>query len=179
VNIIEVNMLIGITGAIGSGKTLYMTRCLYKEGARNPDVRIATNYKLNNIKHDIIKASELFSLKQSLKDTVLGIDEMHIFMDCRDSLKLTNKMLTHFILQTRHLGVQLYFTTQDISQVDIRLRRMLDYLVYMSKTMHDGWFRLRIIDYTDVMQIKQTKQVFHGKDYYDLYDTTEIININD
>lgn len=170
-------MLIAITGAIGSGKTLYMTRCLYREKMKNYDVRIITNYNVN-FEHETIDAKELFDLKTTLKNSKLGIDEMHIFMDCRDSLKMTNKKMTHFILQTRHLGVDLYFTTQDISQVDIRLRRMIDYLVHCSKTEFEDIFKITIVDYTDIMNIKRNEFLFNGKPYYDLYDTTELIDIS-
>ena len=168
-------MLIGICGSLGSGKTLYMTRCLYKEYFKNTEREIATNYKLKGIPHRYIYASELFDMKKSLSNMILGIDEMHIFLDCRASTK--NKEMTHFILQTRHLGMNLYFTTQDISQVDIRLRRMLDILVYCTKTYIDGYFKIKIIDYRDTMDIRSNTFIFDGRPYYDLYDTTEIIDI--
>lgn len=168
-------MLIGVTGALGSGKTLFMTRCLYKEYAKNNDKKIVTNYKLINIPHRFIVAKELFDLKSSLQDTILGVDEMHIFMDCRESIK--NKQMTHFILQTRHLGVHLYFTTQDISQVDIRLRRMLDVLVYCTQTHMDDFFKIKIIDYRDTLNITTNTFIFDGSSYYDMYDTREIVDI--
>jgi hypothetical protein len=171
-------MLIAITGPIGGGKTCFQTRCLYREKMKRPNARIVTNYKLNNIKHEYIDAKELFEMKEQLKNTILGIDEMHIFMDCRDSLKFTNKMMTHFILQTRHLGVHMYFTTQDISQVDIRLRRMLDLLAYCTKSVYQDWFKIKLIDYRDVLNIQTNEFMFNGRPYYDLYDTTEIIDIN-
>jgi len=168
-------MLIGIAGALGSGKTLFMTRCLYKEWLKDIDKKIATNYNLNGIPHRFIVAKELFDLKQSLQNTILGIDEMHIFLDCRESHK--NKQMTHFILQTRHLGVHLYFTTQDISQVDVRLRRMLDVLAYCTKTHIDNFFKVKIIDYRDTLNITTNTFIFDGSPYYDMYDTREIIDI--
>jgi hypothetical protein len=170
-------MLIGITGSLGSGKTLYMTRCLYKEKLKREDCRLITNYKLNEVPFEYIDASELFEMKEKLKNTIIGIDEFHIFLDSRSSLTKKSKLLTYFILQSRHLGVHLYFTTQDIGQVDIRLRRMLDLLVYCRKTYVDDYFKIRLIDYRDTMDIKQNEFIFHGQPYYDLYDTTEIVDI--
>lgn len=168
-------MLIGIAGALGSGKTLFMTRCLYKEHKKNVNKDIATNYNLHGIKYRFIDAKELFDLKKSLQDTILGIDEMHIFLDCRDASR--NKQMTHFILQTRHLGVHLYFTTQDISQVDIRLRRMLDILVYCTQTHIENFFKVKIIDYRDTLSITANTFIFDGSPYYDMYDTRELIDI--
>jgi hypothetical protein len=169
-------MLIGITGPIGSGKTLFMTRCIYKEKMRRPEVNVATNYKLNGIDFKFINASDLFDIKQQLKDTILGIDEFHIFLDSRSFMKPSNQQLTHFILQTRHLGVNLYFTTQDISQVDLRLRRQLDFLAYCSPTPYENYFKVKIVDYRDVLNIHTNDFVYDGSPYYDLFDTTEIID---
>lgn len=170
-------LIVGVVGSIGSGKTCMMSRCLYQEKLRNPSARICTNYKLE-FEHEYINAQELFDMKNSLKNTILGIDEMHIFLDSRSSMLKDNKKMTHFVLQTRHLGVQLYFTTQDIGQVDIRLRRMLDYMLYMTRTEWENIFRCTIIDYTDVININKTTFFIDLSPYYDLYDTTEIIDIN-
>jgi len=175
--------LIGITGAIGGGKTVYMTRCSYKEYVRNKEqidngeIELVTNYKLNCIPFRYINADELFSIKTSLKNCRLFIDEMHIFMDSRSSFSKTVKQLTHFILQTRHLGVHLYFTTQDIGQVDIRLRRQLDILAYCSQTQYQDYFRVKTVDYRDVLNIRKNEFVYNARPYYQLYDTTEIIDI--
>jgi hypothetical protein len=169
-------MLIGITGSLGGGKTLYMTRCLYKEKQSRGNARVISNYKLN-FPFEFIEATEIFEMKESLKNTIMGIDEFHIFLDCRKSSNKKNTLLTYFILQTRHLGVHLYFTTQDIGQVDVRLRRMLDILVYCQKLHIPDYFKLRIYDYRDTMNITQSQHLFYGKPYYDLYDTTEIIDI--
>ena len=169
-------MLIGITGPIGSGKTLFMTRCLYKVAIRRPDANIATNYNLVNIPFSFIDASDLFDIKNQLKNTNIGIDEFHIFLDSRSFMKPSNQQLTHFILQTRHLGVNLYFTTQDISQVDIRLRRQLDFLAYCTQTVYENYFRVKMIDYRDVLNVRSNDFVYYGAPYYYLYDTTEIID---
>jgi hypothetical protein len=171
-----VNMLVGITGPIGSGKTLFMTRCIYKEKVRRPNAEVATNYKLNRIPFRYINASDLFDIKAQLKDAILGIDEFHIFLDSRAFMKPSNQQLTHFILQTRHLGVNLYFTTQDISQVDIRLRKQLDFLAYCTQTMYEGFFRVKVIDYRDVLNVRTNDFIYNGAQYYYLYDTTEIID---
>jgi len=169
-------LLIAVTGPIGSGKTLYMTRCIYREKINRPDVAVATNYKLVGIDFKYINASDLFDIKQQLKDTILGIDEFHIFLDSRAFMKPSNQQLTHFILQTRHLGVNLYFTTQDISQVDLRLRRQLDFLAYCTSTPYENYFKVKVVDYRDVLNIHSNDFIYDGSPYYDLYDTTEIID---
>ena len=169
-------MLIAITGPIGSGKTLFMTRCLYREKLKNPDVKIATNYRLNNIPFTFLNASDLFDIKNQLTNTTMGIDEFHIFLDSRSFMKPSNQQLTHFILQTRHLGVNLYFTTQDISQVDIRLRKQIDFLAYCSHTIYENFFRIKLIDYRDVLNITQNEFIYNAQPYYDMYDTREIID---
>jgi len=176
-------MIIAIVGAIGSGKTLFMTRCAYKEYIKNKErvenkhVQIITNYKLKGIPFRTIKANEMFELKSTLINSRMFIDEMHIFMDSRSSQSSNNKALTHFILQTRHLDTHLYFTTQDIGQVDIRLRRQLDLLVHTAKTAYEGLYKITIYDYTDMMNITNVVKVYDGRNYYNMYDTKEIIDI--
>jgi hypothetical protein len=70
----------------------------------------------------------------------------------------------------------LYFTTQDISQVDIRLRKQLDFLAYCTQTIYQDFFKVKMIDYRDVLNIRTNTFVYNGAQYYDLYDTTEIID---
>jgi hypothetical protein len=168
-----------VTGPIGSGKTLFMTRCLYREKLRRPDCTIATNYKLNGIDFKYLNASDLFDIKSQLQNTNIGIDEFHIFLDSRAFMKPSNQQLTHFILQTRHLGVNLYFTTQDISQVDIRLRKQLDFLAYCTQTVYEKYFRVKLIDYRDVLNVRTNDFIYDGTPYYDLYDTREIIDFTE
>lgn len=143
---------------------------------RRPEVTIATNYKLNKIDFRYVSTHDLFDIKSQLKDTILGIDEFHIFLDSRAFMKPSNQQLTHFILQTRHLGVNLYFTTQDISQVDIRLRKQLDFLAYCTPTYYEGYFKVKILDYRDVLNVRSNDFIYNGSLYYDLYDTREIID---
>jgi hypothetical protein len=154
-----------------------MTRCIYREKVKNPLVKVATNYRLNGIEFEFINARDLFEIKNTLKDMILGIDEFHIFMDSRAFMKPSNQQLTHFILQTRHLGVNLYFTTQDISQVDIRLRKQIDFLAYCSGTHIEGVFKVKMVDYRDVLNVRSNDFIYNGRPYYDMYDTTEIIDI--
>jgi len=196
-------MIIGIVGSIGSGKTLLQTRMAYKEYFANKEsvdnwynnyklsekldeehiieplteCQIVTNYKLKEIPYRYINGDELFNIKSSLKNARLFIDEMHMFMDSRSHANKTVKALTHFILQTRHLGVILYFTTQDIGQVDIRLRKQVDILMYCSETDYKNIFRVKKIDYRDIMNIKTHTFYYNGSVYFPFYDTTEIIDI--
>lgn len=196
-------MIIGIVGSIGSGKTLLQTRMAYKEYIANKksvdtwynnyllskkleekhvikpleECQIVTNYKLQKIPYRYISGDELFNIKSSLKNARLFIDEMHMFMDSRSHANKSVKALTHFILQTRHLGVMLYFTTQDIGQVDIRLRKQVDILMYCSETQWENIFRVKKIDYRDIMNIKTNEFYYNGSVYFPFYDTTEIIDI--
>jgi len=151
----------------------------YEEHVIEPltECQIVTNYKLKQIPYRYINADELFSIKSSLKNARLFIDEMHMFMDSRSHANASVKALTHFILQTRHLGVILYFTTQDIGQVDIRLRKQVDILMYCSETDYKNIFRVKKIDYRDIMNIKTHTFYYNGSVYFPFYDTTEIIDI--
>lgn len=170
-------MLTGITGGLGSGKTLFMTVLGYLEALNGREV--LANYHLA-FKYDYLKLSDILNKikdKEQLNNVVMLIDEMHIAFDARSSMSDRNKYGSYFVLQTRKRDVHLYFTTQSIWQVDVRIRENLDRLVACEK-LGDDIFRLNVMDYTK--DPPKTRSVcMHGKRFYPLYDTREIIDITD
>jgi len=105
------------------------------------------------------------------------IDEMHIAFDARSSMSDRNKYGSYFVLQTRKRDVHLYFTTQSIWQVDVRVRENLDRIVACEK-LGDDLFKLNIMDYTTDPPTSR-RICMNGRIFYNLYDTKEIIDIAD
>jgi len=135
-------MIIGFIGGIGSSKTLSMTELCYKDFIKGS--RIFTNYGLRFGKNNRIEylTAEFFDdyakSGLDLNKAFIAIDEAHVFIDSRNSLSKRNKVMMRFVTQSRKRGVTLGYTTQDISvmnfkqhgQVDLRLRKLTDYLVF-------------------------------------------------
>jgi Zonular occludens toxin (Zot) len=135
---------------------------------------VMSNYGLK-FPHDKLDAKRLVHMGTDLQNCVMALDEIHVLIDSRSSMSERNKMLSYFILQTRKRNVVLFYTTQDRSQVDVRLRRNTDYFVYCKRvgkneflySIHDGLTDRRI------GRLLYTKK--HSEAVYSLYDTTETI----
>lgn len=153
---------------MGGGKTLFMTSRGYRKYLAGYSVK--ANYGVR-FPHEKLNAKSLEEMGADLQDCVILGDEFHILIDSRDSMKKRNKTISYFILQTRKRGVHLYFTTQDEGQVDIRLRRMVDYWVYCRR-IGKHHFRYRIYNRRGR---KLGTLILDGRKYYRLFDTTETI----
>jgi len=176
-----IDMIIGIEGGLGSGKTLMMTRYLIKDFLAGHT--IYSNFHLNEIKYkliDVMKILEDSTKGAALQDVSIGIDEITIFADCRSSMRKMNKVFSYFILQTRKRNVTLYYTTQDVSMVDIRLRRHTDIYVCADKVKDkndkyiDDIRKYTIFDNRDKITRIYTQYLDISK-YYKFYNTNEVI----
>ena len=134
--------IIGIEGGIGTGKTLtlayYGITDLLKGkrifsiitfrniGKLQQNVTYLTKDEFKNM-INLIKEKK-FSM---INSTVL-IQEAHNYIDSRTSMFKDNRMISYWILQSRHTGegsCDIVYDTQEFTQVDIRLRRNTDYFL--------------------------------------------------
>lgn len=184
-------MIIGLIGARGSGKTLTMTKFLYNDYVNG--AKIFTNYGLRFGRKSsamIVPLDRKFfdDYRQSnfnINNASIGIDEAHVFIDSRSSMSRKNKMFSRFITQSRKRDVNLYYTTQDISmetfltsgQVDLRLRKLTDYLVFCRFVKIDS--NCYVVNEWYKQGLFMNRKVFHGNEYFRRYDTREIIDIDD
>lgn len=165
-------MIIGFVGKVGSGKTLLMTYFLYKYF--NRDWRIMTNYGLK-FKHQKAIFETFQDLHIDLKHVGLGIDEIHLWMDSRTSMKKRNRVFSYFITQSRKRNLIFYWTSQRFGQVDKRLRENTDYLFSCKKVKRGNTVYIKAT-MTDMDNGKTRKVVVRGNPIFDLYDTHEIVN---
>ena len=134
--------IIGIEGGIGTGKTLtgvHVTLQDLEDGKRiysnvrfkniTPEQRRRITYlnaeTINNI-FEKVKKKEL-----DLTNSTIFLQEMHNYMDSRNSGTAKNKVLSYWILQSRHTGkgsCDIIYDTQELRQVDLRLRNNTDHI---------------------------------------------------
>ncbi len=181
-----------ITGTLGSGKTLLMTKLLKDKFDRKHS--IYSNYNLN-FKFEVITKEHIKNYgKWDYNDCCIGIDELQVMLDSRTSMSAKNKILSYWFLQTRKRNVHLYFTTQFSDQVEKRLRRIVDIWIECNKIVakdkkkkvivNEKGETVYIISYT-IMLLKNRKlqkpikKFLIANKYYDLYDTNEIIAFED
>jgi len=189
-------MIISIIGNKGDGKTLFMTKCLVDY--KTQENYIYSNYKLSKIKHNILNVNMLQDFQnnnKNLENTLIGIDEAHIFLDSRNFMSKKNKTIGYFLLQSRKRKIKCFLTFQKINQIDIRLRQNTSFFVFCNSYEIVGQKLVKLIEGEPLFDEKNViiiydiwktdkinnfefvgKNCFYAKDYYNYYDTNEIIN---
>lgn len=181
-------MIILFIGTVGGGKTVSMTYegyQYYKKG-----MKIFSNYHLS-YPHELLtkkRFDEMIEDNEQLQDAVIMLDELHIWLDSRNSMQGKNKAMTYFVLQTRKRNVRLLGTTQHFDQVDKRFRNSVDILVFCrninnttSLVQNDGLKDTYIhqeftFQWTDK---KNRHRIIHANPLFKLYDTREIVSFTD
>ena len=163
---------------MGSSKTLSMVRQAYEYYLDG--FKILSNMKLN-FPHTIITSKTLTDFaknQEGLYNTVLLLDELHIFMDSRRSASRKNLLTSYLILQTRKMKVKLLGTTQHRHQIDRRVRDNTDIFIDCEKmeipTKIDGNPVLLMTNHIHTRESYE-KIRFIGNKYFKLYNTEEII----
>jgi len=175
-------MIIGIEGGLGSGKTLLVVRYLLKDYFNKQ--AIYANFGLKKIKYTKLNVMDILELDKegfNLNDLSVAIDEITVFADCRTSMKKMNRFLSYFILQTRKRNVTMYYTTQDINMVDLRLANHTDIRVLAEKIekpeggYYEDYRRYTIYDLRDLRHFRWKQFTLNITKYYKYYDTYEVI----
>ncbi len=180
-------MIVGIIGKRGTGKTITMAKTvmdMLKKGKT-----VYTNFHINKKAipkkyHSKIKLldSDFFKNYKDFKlyNCALFIDEIYVYIDSRSSMSKRNILWSYFINQTRKRDVDLYFTTQFFRQVELRLRENTEIFIFpqIIKQKNDIFIVNKIFSYGDTLK-KIGREVFKGNDYFDVYDTDEIISFDD
>ena len=174
------NLVIGIKGIKGSGKTLLLTWLLYKDYVLGK--KIYTNFEVF-FPHEIIDIQKMVTLNVDLQNAVIGIDELHMICDSRRSGKKQNILMTYFVLQSRHRSVNFYYTTQHDGQVDKRIRENTDMNMICENLYIDSdgdglndMFRIIVQD-RRFRPIKFSQKILYGKPLFKMYNSDYLVDI--
>src|SRR4030042_6288578 len=130
------NTVIGIFGYKGSFKTTVLTFLLHEDFLALSDRKVFSNYKLS-FKFDWLKAEELILDIDKFNNTIIGIDELHEYADSRNSSSFQNRLISSFFLQSRHTNSNVYYTSQYEDQIDKRIIRITDIIIYCNNLYTD------------------------------------------
>ena len=175
-------------GNKGAGKTCLCT--LFAAEGSKKNRTIYSNYWLA-FPHYPIDLQYLMDNPDILRDAMLLIDEATLWTDCRDSGSEKNKVFSYLMLQGRHRKIDVIMTTQQVSMLDIRIRRNMDYLYECQAWKSDpytGGLRKATIEEidgrevdrifvraTDFTQEVESAFMFDPAPYFPLYDSDEWI----
>lgn len=170
--------IVGVIGAMGSGKTLFATSLAFK---LKDNYKIMTNYEVS-FRDDVITPDKMGAFFDRVNkvndDTLMIIDEFHIFTDSRLSSSRHNILMSYFITQTRKQNIQLIYTTQQFGQVDVRVRDNTDLLaipnynpkhdimtvIYLKRNWFSGQF-----------EFSHYKRFNNLKPIFDTYNTKQLM----
>lgn len=120
-------VLVAIVGELGAGKTLGLTHVLkkrYDEGKT-----IYANYHLNNDVFDNYEYVESTDQINEMREGVFGGDELWLWLDSRESARGKNKFISSILIKSRKRDIDILYTTQNFMQIDIRIRRVTDFVI--------------------------------------------------
>ncbi len=136
-----------VTGRAGTGKTAYLTHRLMHILKRNTKFfektgkirKVYTNFPINAElteqykKFLVLVENETFVNQMTeWSDCDIFIDELLYHFDAQ-MWKELGMAPKRFLAIHRHLGVEIYATSQDFAQVDVSFRRLTDKLYYLVK----------------------------------------------
>lgn len=107
----------------------------------------------------------------------MGFDELGVGADSREFFRKRNNDIGKLITQIRKRQCLFYYTVQRLNLVDKRIRQQTDKFILMEKTKEEGKFILRMVDGSDHGLLFKT--IFNGKPFFNMYDTNEIIELDD
>lgn len=151
-------------GKMGAGKTLSMS--FYGSViAKVMNVPLYANYGLDGAQR-IETVKELWAIDNA----IVCWDEIWLTLDAR--LWSNNVFLTRFINQTRKKKIALFYTTQHIRQVELRVRNGTDVLIYCEKKPHGILQTWMDWQYQTIGRkfILERPERFYG-----MYDTYEVL----
>ena len=170
-------------GRQGSGKTAFITKLLVDN--YTSDKRVYSNYSLYGIDYEKItfnkKNENSIDILEVISDnpnyfnnSIMLLDEIHIYFDSRDYMKRENRIIQNFFSQLRKRNILLLGTTQYVLNLDNKIRRQA-LAVFQMTNLKDGIFRVDVHEIDGYYTSFIKTELVNLNDYFKFYDTHELI----
>lgn len=170
--------LLGIFGALGSGKTLILTYFAWL-AKTNANAQVITNY-WTDFSDKIMSIEECLLMMDDLVipnvPNIFCFDELGALLKAVDFLSSENEIMTPIFLKSRKKGADIYYSSQSAMMVDRQVRRITDLTfdcrykkktqqveVIVSENMSTHWIR------------KSEPLVYDATLMFNKYNTYEIV----
>ncbi len=159
-----------------SGKTLTAVSLCYKNWYVRKR-KVFSNIHLYRIPYYHIKGINQIN---QCKDGFILADELWSICDARSSITKKNKIVSDILLRSRKRELIYAITTQDPSQLDKRIRRILDFTSYGLLSRNESVLKLNIFrtGYPKPGTFMST-MYFYTKEIFDMYDTNEEMDMEE
>jgi len=170
-------------GCQGSGKTAFITKLLVDNYNSR---KVYSNYSLFGIDYKKItfdnkRNKNSIDILKVIRDdpnyfnnSIMLLDEIHLYFDSRDFMKQNNRIIQNFFSQLRKRNILLLATTQYILHLDIRIRRQA-LAVFQMTNLKDGIFRVDVHEIDGYYTSFIRTELVNLNDYFKYFDTNELI----
>lgn len=160
-------VLMAFVGELGAGKTLSLTYFAYLNFLKG--VKVYSNYKLAFPFEPVRTVEDI----EDMREGFFAGDELWLWMDSRVSHSRKNRVISAILLKSRKRDVQIAYTTQSFGQIDLRVRRITDFIACPIMSPKEDWCRVLILSNPSMQKVRWLK--FRTEEIFPLYDTREEI----
>lgn len=179
-------------GLQGSGKTAFITKLAIDNFNETPR-KLYSNYKIKGIpfeyatlgnntedlEDDDRRIDILAELDKDINyfnNSIILLDEIHIYLDSLDFMQKNNRKLQKFFSQLRKRNILLLGTTQFLMHLDVRVRRQAMNVFEMRQLSKTSFEVITNELQMDRYLVPVSRYQLELDDYFKYYDTNEVIN---
>jgi len=162
-------LLILVLGHMGSGKTLFLTILGYMTKAK-----VISNFKLNYPNKSVENLSITQIINEDFKEkVVILLDEAWLYLDSRRSSSSLNQIFSYILFQSRKKNLNFYLTAQLGNTLDVRFRRLADFIVYCKN--HKNYFEYTLVNLNNNQYKKIRLPIESAEKFFRFYNTNETV----
>jgi hypothetical protein len=164
--------LIAILGGLGCGKTLTLTYLGLKSYfSYGGDVKLFANFHLFGVPFYYVKNIEEI---EGMKEGIFLGDELWLWLDSRASSSKKNRAIAMILAKSRKRNVEIFYTTQDFSQIDKRIRKITDLFAMPTLNKNETICSVPIVNKR--MELRKVIR-FKARSIFPHYDTSEEVEV--
>jgi len=136
-----VDYVVAFVGPRGAGKTLSMSYLAIRDMLAGRPVFANYDIHWNGHRSQPLDTADWLTLSSKLDGATICLAEIQLWADSRRTLTVMNRLLGYLTMQTRKRAMSFYYTIQEFSWLDARLRWLTDVLIFCQDVAPTPWGR--------------------------------------